>query len=346
MEQSTVGYNNALHKYFSKYYYMNIVYIIGIIILLIIIFIYLFIKKESKDETFVINKDQDETKCLYLSSRGILKSCHIHSSNPISSIKDLIDYDFSKLVDNCSIYVCTSAIPAFVKKIKEINVKFYLVSGDADETCPTDILNNNEFINFIENDKIIAWYAQNCVKEHPKLFKLPIGLDYHSKVGGSYKQPIENEKMMIDIKNKSKPFYDREIKCYSNFHFVIDSSKYGYDRRDAINNIPEELMYYEPTRVDRKTSFENQIKLAFVVSPHGNGLDCHRTWEALGIGCIPIVKTSPLDSLYDDLPVLIVKDWSDVNITLLTKTIEEFKTKKFNNDKLLLKYWTEKFNKL
>jgi hypothetical protein len=103
-------------------------------------------------------------------------------------------------------------------------------------------------------------------------------------------------------------------------------------------------MYYEPKRVNRKISFENQIKYAFVVSPLGNGLDCHRTWEALCIGCIPIVKTSPLDSLYEDLPVLIVQNWYDISKELLEKTIEEFKNKKFNYDKLLLKYWVDYIN--
>ena len=29
---------------------------------------------------------------------------------------------------------------------------------------------------------------------------------------------------------------------------------------------------------------------AFVASPSGNGLDCHRTWEALLLRSIPIVK--------------------------------------------------------
>ncbi len=313
-----------------------------IVILLIFIIISLIILFNKSNENF---NNNDETNCKYVSSRGILKSCDIHSSNPISSIKELIDYDFSKVKNNCSIYVCTSAIPEFVKMIDKINVKFYLVSGDADEDCPRDILSEDEFNKFINNDKIIGWYAQNCVKEHPKLHKMAIGLDYHSNVGQMNMNSKELEKLMIDAKNKSKPFYEREILCYSNFHFTIDGSKYGNDRKDAINNIPKELMYYEPTRVNREISFNNQIKYTFVISPHGNGLDCHRTWEALCIDCIPIVKTSPIDSLFDELPVLIVKDWADVNKTLLTNTINEFKNKKFNYDKLLLKYWVNKFNK-
>lgn len=313
-----------------------------LIIFVIIVIIYLFISSYSKNKK--LDNKINETMCKYVSSRGILKSCDIHSSKPISSIKQLKDYDFSKLKDNCSIYVCTSAIPDFVKMIDKINVKFYLVSGDADESCPTDILSDEEFITFIENDKIIKWMAQNCVKEHAKLFKLPIGLDYHSIVGGHFMNPIQHENLMIDIKNKSKPFYEREIKCYVNFlsgSMFNMFKNFGYDRKDAINKISPKLIYAEQIRVNRYESFQNQIKYAFVVSPHGNGLDCHRTWEALCTGSIPIVKTSPLDSLFSDLPVLIVNDWSDVNKELLEKTINEFKNKKFNYNKLLLKYWVD-----
>jgi hypothetical protein len=68
-----------------------------------------------------------------------------------------------------------------------------------------------------------------------------------------------------------------------------------------------------------------------VVSPFGNGFDCHRTWEALVLGCIPIVRTSGLDPLYEGLPVLIVDNWSDVSKELLERT--------FQYERLQLAYW-------
>jgi hypothetical protein len=50
----------------------------------------------------------------------------------------------------------------------------------------------------------------------------------------------------------------------------------------------------------------------FVLSPPGNGADCHRTWEALYMGAVPIVlkKFWPFQEI--NLPVLIVEDWEDV----------------------------------
>ena len=112
--------------------------------------------------------------------------------------------------------------------------------------------------------------------------------------------------------------------------------------KDAINEINKDLIYYEPNKISRTQSWKNQIKYAFVVSPHGNGLDCHRTWEALCLGNVPIVKTSKLDQLYEELPVLIVSSWKDITENLLKETIIKFKDQKFNYDKLTLKYWINK----
>jgi hypothetical protein len=73
------------------------------------------------------------------------------------------------------------------------------------------------------------------------------------------------------------------------------------------------------------------------------GMDCHRTWEALCLGCIPIVKTSPLNSLYDGLPVLILNDWSDLTEELMQSTVLDFKERQseFQMEKLTLKYWVD-----
>ena len=58
------------------------------------------------------------------------------------------------------------------------------------------------------------------------------------------------------------------------------------------------------------------------------------------------LKTSSLDILFYDLPVLIVNEWSDITLELLNNTISNYKnkyvTKQFNYNKLLLKYWINK----
>jgi hypothetical protein len=294
----------------------------------------------------------EENDRKYVCSRGILKSCDIHSHQPISSIRKLIMYDFKKCKNGSSLYICSSAIKHFILNILPfLQFKIILVTGDCDETCWTDLFSSyKEFINFIENDKIIHWFSQNCIEDHPKLTRIPIGLDYHtmtnqdSKIGPKL-NPEEQEKILLSIINNIsfKPFWEREVKCYSNFHFFM-TTKYGYDRVEAFNTIPKNLVYYEPSHLPRYDSWVKQSQYSFVISPHGNGLDCHRTWEALMIGCIPIVKKSKLDSLYTDLPVLIVDKWSDVNEQLLQNTVIEFKNKEFKYERLLLSYWIKLIN--
>ena len=292
-----------------------------------------------------------ENKCIFVSSRGILNSCDIKSLNPRSSISSLNQYNldnFNEFEDGTTIYVCTSAVRNFIQiLLNQINFKFILVTGDCDENCYTDILNESDFNKFINNPKLIHWFSQNCISKHNKLTKIPIGLDYHTISNnklpswGLQMTPLEQEEELIQLRHSMKPFYERQEKAYSNFHFQIHT-KYGGDRIDAIKSIPTNLVYYELRPTTRLSSWKTQLQHAFVVSPHGGGYDCHRTWEALLLGCIPIMKTSPIDSLFEDLPVLIVQEWIHVTEELLKQTVLSYKDKMhtFNFDKLLLSYWT------
>ncbi len=84
---------------------------------------------------------------------------------------------------------------------------------------------------------------------------------------------------------------------------------------------------------------------AFSISPHGNGLDCHRTWEDLALGCIVIVKTSPLDPLYEGLPVVIVDDWNEItkeNLYSWLSIYYDAHTNPEYRQRLTNKYWQQK----
>jgi hypothetical protein len=286
----------------------------------------------------------EENNCFYINSMGFRKGCDMYSNLNNDNVNE---YNFSILKNNDILYIKTDAIYNFSKQINNINKNFILVTGCSDYTIPNDIFQNiTEFNNFIENNRIIKWFVQNCIYKHNKIINLPIGLDYHTLhlnnfFWGPQKLPIEQETELIDIKNSSKLFYEREIMIYSNCHFLTNT-KFGNDRIDAINKIPKNLIKLENNKISRNQTWNNQINYSFVLSPHGNGLDCHRTWEALVLGCIPIVKSSPIDVLYEDLPVLIINDWKEINKELLLYTIDNFKNKKFNLEKLKLDYWLKK----
>jgi hypothetical protein len=120
------------------------------------------------------------------------------------------------------------------------------------------------------------------------------------------------------------------------------------DRIDAIREIPDELISQQTIFIPRTQTWRNMAEFAFVLSPFGNGMDCHRTWEALLCGCIPIVRSSVFNELFEGLPVLIVEKWSDISLQLLVTTLAHFKDKRdkneLNYEKLELTYYTKMFS--
>jgi hypothetical protein len=83
----------------------------------------------------------------------------------------------------------------------------------------------------------------------------------------------------------------------------------------------------------------------FALSPPGRGLDTHRTWEALMVGTIPIVISSPLDSLYDNLPVLIIEDWSILTPEYLEEQFCLFQSRTYDFSKIYSAYWKDRVKK-
>ena len=146
----------------------------------------------------------------------------------------------------------------------------------------------------------------------------------------------------MDIRNIMKPFYERECKIYVNFSMSND--RFG-QRNQSLSQIPSDLLVKHNDFIKRTDNWNNTIKYSFILSPYGNGMDCHRTWESICLGSIPIVLAPNFKHMFKDLPVLIVNNWSDITEELLNNTIEEYKTKTFNYDKISLSYWENLINK-
>lgn len=292
--------------------------------------------------------------CKYVGSRGLLLSCNRKSSNPIPDSDELDIELYANITENEILHVCPQALPKFVKTVlPRLQKPFLLLTNNSDLTIGEDLKTETDVL--LSNPYLRYWFAQNCIVNHEKIIQIPIGLDYHSLLPvqkpkfswisikshdwGERKSTLEQETDLIDLVKHAQPFYERRIKSYANFHFLV-GTRYGkVDRIDAYNTLKKDFVYYQNTKVPRIQSWYNMIDFAFVISPHGNGLDCHRTWEALCLGCIPIVKTSGLDPLFKDLPVWIVSGWDEVTYINMIRTIDMFKEKTFDYEKLTLSYW-------
>ena len=283
-----------------------------------------------------------EDKCYYVSSRGILKSCDIYNRK-IGSSDPNLDLDvYLNIQENDIVYVCNSAIENFFKNIFPlIKHKFILVSGDSDVSMPFEGYNE-----YLESEKLVVWFSQNLTANHPKLKHLPIGLDYHtlSKLNemhpwGNGMLPVEQDNLLENISKKTAPLELRLFGCYINFHFPYWGINQRGDRQECLAKVPKELCYFEPEYSNRVSTWEKMSIFKFVICPYGGGLDTHRLWEALVLGCIPIIKTSGLDPLFEDLNVCIVKSWDELTQEFLTEFLKNMKPR--NQKKLTLEFWME-----
>ena len=279
-----------------------------------------------------------EADCVYVSSRGIMKSCDIYPPNPVSSTRRCYEYDWARMKPGSSVYIIGSSVPDFLQRAWPlITVPCVLVTGDCDQTMPIDVVTEAQFKELIESPKLLAWFSQNLVLQHPKLHPIPIGLDYHTlseqkqHPWGPQQTPLNQEQILKAIQTREE---ERIPLAYANFQFSMNT-RYAADRQEALQLLDPSAVVYEPKPVSRFVTWAHQHRYTHVVSPFGGGLDCHRTWEALALRTIPILHSSPLDPLFEGLPVLIVQSWSDV-----TKERLAIQIPIQIHPKLTLAYWT------
>lgn len=71
--------------------------------------------------------------------------------------------------------------------------------------------------------------------------------------------------------------------------------------------------------IEPRQNIERLKEYEFCICPEGNGVDTHRLWEAIYVKTIPIVIQSEFTDLLkkNKVPICMVDDWSDVDITKL-----------------------------
>jgi hypothetical protein len=280
----------------------------------------------------------------FVSSRGILKSCGSHNLRPMSSSTQIDEDLVARHRPGGSIYVCTSALESFATStLSQIKTPFVLVTGDSDDQINTEFVSRPSISRLLDHPLLIAWFAQNLSLRHPKISFLPIGLDYHTMWekplfwGLSALSPLAQERTLVNTLENSPAFLDRYVTGYCNWHFDDRG-----ERQTCFDQIDRSACFLEPTRWPRSTTWARQSECMFVISPEGVGMDCHRTWEALLLGCVPVVKRNALSAVFSDLPVMVVEAWSDVTKPNLLAYAQSLQDRKFDFSSLFRDHWVRK----
>ncbi|WP_051231278.1 hypothetical protein [Kaistia adipata] len=199
-------------------------------------------------------------------------------------------------------------LAGFVREaLPTIGAPFVLVTTDGDLSLPTE-LPRDVVDALLASPHLVAWATQNYVGGNdPRIRHFPIGLDLHTA------RPFSSPRSLLALleglaSQRAAPetqpmrvFYDLGLNAQSG------------ERREVVRvlaDCPHVVM--QRRRVSQAAIWRHYATSPFVASAIGNGLDCHRTWEALMLGSIVITRTSPLDPLFAGLPIVIVRDWEEI----------------------------------
>lgn len=212
----------------------------------------------------------------------------------------------------------------------KIKHPYILLTHNGDEAIP------GKFLCYLQDPKVIAWFGQNVATHHPKLHPIPIGIFNHLW------EP-KCASTITEVQKKIVPLAQRDPKTHLLYMNISVSTNHAV-RKAVYDCFAQKPFCYNAQRRLFANYLQEMAHYCFVISPEGNGLDCHRTWEALHMGCIPIVKSNSLDSMYDGLPVLIVQDWNQVTEEFLQEQLEIMLKKEYSLEKLSIYYWFGKIN--
>jgi hypothetical protein len=157
---------------------------------------------------------------------------------------------------------------------------------------------------WLDDPRILRWFGQNCdlAAPHSKFELLPLVLpDPH--------QPNGDQTALLRVHRRMPSVAEKPLQALANFHLRMTHPT----RRAALEQVQGlPGVELQPKRVPTELLWVRHANYAFEISPRGNGLDCHRTWEALLLRTIPIVLTSSLDPVYAGFPVVIIEDWREI----------------------------------
>lgn len=183
---------------------------------------------------------------------------------------------------------------------------FALITTDGDVSVPSE-LPSPTVKALLDCPCLIVWHTQNYDGyAHPKLAPIPIGLDLHTPRPGA--TPKRLVRLLRKIRRARPPLDTLPLKAFGDF-----SGGLNPERRDALRRLSDcATTDISTARVSQTEIWRRYAQYPFVISARGNGIDCHRTWELLYLGCIVITLRSSLDPLFSDLPVAIIDDWEEV----------------------------------
>ncbi len=210
----------------------------------------------------------------------------------------------------------------------KINAKYKLISHNSDQEI-------GELEASYIDGKIIRWFAQNTIVDHPKITPIPIGIENIKWfMSGFWIYILAPGLQRAQVKKKFRMLFGFSVKTNPK------------ERTEALENL---RLCKSADEIVHRVTQDDYVRLLnqyhFVASPPGNGTDCIRTWEALLLGSIPVCKESVLINYFVSLgvPIVTLKHWNEI-LDWNEETLETLHLKHkeaLHNKYILMDAWIE-----
>lgn len=208
-------------------------------------------------------------------------------------------------------------------------------------TCNSDYAITDDVVAYAPKN-LKKWFCANKMSDNPLLVSLPIGIENTTECareGHGYVWDHAHPKIQLisSLDTSQKP----TRKIYANFS--VDT----HPSRREVAEICKHLSYVTTDLSDTHTTINqrsytnyaaNILDHEMMVCPRGNGIDCHRVWEVLYMGRIPIIKKEKAMDAFKDLPIIMLDNWDELkDLGLLQNKLAQVKC---NSRELLnFEYW-------
>lgn len=246
-------------------------------------------------------------------------------------IRSRSDYDnlpstlnLSLLKEKDIVYTHTIYVNKLFNLIQHTHKEIYIITHNSDD-------NINDTYNIPLN--IVKWFTTNVNAKDERIQSIPIGLE------NDRWHPLGHKKEKIEDMLKTS-------KNLKNLVYVCHKIRTNLYKRAFIYPLFKGKSWSTVQGGDHAVLFDeyldNVYNHRFVVCPEGNGMDTHRTWEALYMGTIPIEKRNTNNQFYTDLPICFVDEWEEITVDFLERWLIGSSWQTWNMKKLAFEYWKNK----
>lgn len=238
---------------------------------------------------------------------GISRDLH---RNPVISKqtnKHVILETLNDSFDNPSIVFCYScSLELLMNKIHLFKNNFVLISHNEDVNI------TEKYFPLADNPKVIRWFAQNLMMNHPKVEIIPIGI-------ANAMWPHGNINHLVNIVNISENI-PKENDIFFNFNISTNEKA----RLQCKSEIEKKGVHFIP-QIPYDCYLQTLAKYKFAICPEGNGIDCHRLWEAYYLNVIPIMLKNTFSlHVQKYLPCILLDKWEDFDINYCLQNYDKY----------------------